>query len=67
MFTVEHHSFNFIYNRELGNSKPIIVEFDNEKQILNYWIRGKPLKVITHGWLGSDENDTGVFTIKTGN
>ncbi|KAL4121368.1 hypothetical protein QTP88_013894 [Uroleucon formosanum] len=63
---VDGTSLDFVYwNSDLGNNKPIIIEFGNEKQIINHWIRGKPLKVITHGWLGSDENDKGVFSIKT--
>lgn len=53
--------------RDLGNDKPITIEFGNEKQMINHWISGKPLKVITHGWRGSDEDDKGVFAIKTGN
>jgi len=57
----------FIYFRDLGNNKSISIEFGNEKQIIEYWIRGKPLIVITHGWRGSDEDDKGVFAIKTGN
>lgn len=61
------YTFNSIYCRELGNSHPIVFEFGNEKQIIKYWLNGKPLKVITHGWRGSDEDDQGVFTIKTGN
>lgn len=50
----------------MGNSEPVIIEFGNEKQMINNWIPGKSLKVITHGWLGSDEDDAGVFAIKTG-
>jgi len=57
----------FICFRDLGNNKSIFFEFGNEKQIINHWIRGQPLKVITHGWRGSDEDDRGVFSIKTGN
>jgi len=50
----------------LGNDKPIKIEFGNESSVLDYWIDDFPLKVITHGWLASDNNSTGVFTIKTG-
>lgn len=57
----------FVLYRELGNSQPIPIELGNEKQMINNWMRGLPLKVITHGWLGSDEDDKGVFAIKTGN
>lgn len=53
-------------NRYLGNDKPVKIEFGNESCILDHWIKGLPLKVITHGWLASDENFTGVFVIKTG-
>lgn len=56
----------FIYFRDLGNNKSILIEFGNEKQIIDYWIRDQPLIVITHGWRGSDEDDKGVFAIKTG-
>lgn len=52
--------------RDLGNDKPITIEFGNEKQMINYWVSGKPLKVITHGWRGSDDDDQGVFAIKAG-
>lgn len=52
--------------RDLGNNNPVIIEFGNEKQMINNWQRGKPLKVITHGWLGSDTDDSGVFAIKSG-
>jgi len=52
--------------RELGNNKPIVIEFNNEKNMIGHWLQGKPLKVITHGWRGSDEDDRGVFSIKTG-
>jgi len=45
---------------------PIDIEFGDESKVLDYWIDGLPLKVITHGWLASDENFTGVFCIKTG-
>lgn len=34
--------------------------------MIKYWMMGKPLKVITHGWLGSNEDDKGVFAIKSG-
>lgn len=57
----------FIYFRDLGNNKSILIELGNEKQMIEYWIRGQPLIVITHGWRGSDEDDKGVFAIKTGN
>lgn len=53
-------------NRDLGNDNPIELEFGNESVIANYWIENLPLKVITHGWLASDENCSGVFAIKTG-
>lgn len=53
-------------NSELGNQSPIKIDFGNESAILNYWIDGLPLKLITHGWRASDFNDSGVFTIKTG-
>ncbi|XP_001948097.2 lipase member H-B [Acyrthosiphon pisum] len=63
---VDETSLDFVYwNSYLGNNKSIIIEFGNEKQIINHWIRGQPLKVITHGWRGSDEDDRGVFSIKT--
>jgi len=52
--------------RDLGNEKPIAIEFGDEKLMIHNWLPGKPLKVITHGWLGSDLNDSGVFAIKTG-
>lgn len=52
--------------RCLGNDEPIQIEFGNELRILKHWIKGLPLKVITHGWLASDNNNTGVFAIKTG-
>lgn len=60
-------TLNYDCCSELGNNHPVIIEFNNEKQIIDYWLHGKPLKVITHGWLGSDEDDKGVFAIKTGN
>lgn len=50
----------------MGDSEPVIIELGNEKKILNNWIPGKPLKVITHGWFGSDKAGTAVFAIKTG-
>ncbi|XP_060842170.1 lipase member H-B-like [Rhopalosiphum padi] len=63
---VDGTSLDFVFwNSDLGNNKSIIFEFGNEKQIIEYWIRGKPLIVITHGWRGSDEDDKGVFAIKT--
>ncbi|CAI6348190.1 unnamed protein product [Macrosiphum euphorbiae] len=63
---VDGTSLDFLYwNSDLGNNKSMIFEFGNEKQIINHWIRGQPLKVITHGWRGSDEDDRGVFSIKT--
>lgn len=43
-----------------------MIEFGNEKEMIGNWSRGLPLKVVTHGWLGSDENDKGVFAVKTG-
>lgn len=52
--------------RILGNDKPIVIEFGNEKQMINNWLLGRPLKVITHGWLSSDDDESGVFSIKTG-
>jgi len=56
----------FLYwNSYLGNDKPIKIEFDNESNILDYWIDDSPLKLITHGWLASDDNSRGVFEIKT--
>uniref|UniRef100_A0A2S2QF13 Lipase member H-B n=1 Tax=Sipha flava TaxID=143950 RepID=A0A2S2QF13_9HEMI len=57
---------DFLYwNSDLGNDKPIQITFGNESSILKYWIKDLPLKVITHGWLASDNNSTGVFVIKT--
>lgn len=57
----------FIYpNSILGNDRPIEIEFGKEFSVLDYWIDGFPLKAITHGWLSSDDNCSGVFTIKTG-
>lgn len=52
--------------RYLGNDKPKEIKIGNESSVLEYWIDGLPLKVITHGWLQSDENFDGVFAIKTG-
>lgn len=54
-------------DRKLGNSNSVEIKLNNEKQIINYWLQGRPLKLITHGWLGSDNNGNGVFSIKTGN
>lgn len=63
---VDGTSLDFIYwNSDLGNNKSILIELGNEKQIIEYWIRDQPLIVITHGWRGSDEDDKGVFAIKT--
>lgn len=53
-------------NRNLGNDKPIEIKFHEESSILEYWIKGLPLKLITHGWLGSLKNPNGVISIKTG-
>lgn len=52
--------------RYLGNEKPIKIKFNNATNIQKYWFEDLPLKIITHGWLASDENFTGVFDIKTG-
>ncbi|KAL4097871.1 hypothetical protein QTP88_022574 [Uroleucon formosanum] len=63
---VNGSELDFIYwNSFLGNDKPIEIEFGKESSVLDYWIDDYPLKVITHGWLASDDNYTGVFTIKT--
>ncbi|XP_022166001.1 lipase member H-B-like [Myzus persicae] len=63
---VNGHDLDFLYwNYILGNDKPIEIEFGNESSVLDYWIDDLPLKVITHGWLASDDNCTGVFVIKT--
>ena len=51
--------------RYLENYQPKKIEFGNESSVLDYWLDGLPLKVITHGWLSSDENVDGVFSIKT--
>lgn len=56
----------YVSNRRLGNNRSIKIEFGNESSIVDYWIDGLPLKVITHGWLASQINFTGVFCIKTG-
>ncbi|XP_015369895.1 PREDICTED: lipase member H-B-like [Diuraphis noxia] len=57
---------DFLYcNSILGNNKSIEIKFGNESSVLDYWIDDYPLKVITHGWLASDNNFTGVFIIKT--
>lgn len=53
-------------NRELGDSKSVEIELNNEIQIIKYWLQGRPLKLITHGWLGSDKSGD-VVLIKTGN
>lgn len=53
-------------NRYLGNDKPIKIKYNNVTRIQKYWSKGLPLKIITHGWLASDKNFTGVFDIKTG-
>ncbi|XP_060851333.1 lipase member H-B-like [Rhopalosiphum padi] len=64
--SVNGSELTFLYsNSELGNDMPIDIEFGDESKVLDYWIDGLPLKVITHGWLASDENFTGVFCIKT--
>ncbi|XP_025199738.1 lipase member H-B-like [Melanaphis sacchari] len=55
----------FYWNSNLGNDKPIDIAFDKVSSVLDYWIDGLPLKVITHGWLASDDDFTGVFCIKT--
>lgn len=53
--------------RHLGNNKSHKIQFDNVSSILDYgWIKGTPLKVITHGWRASDKGDQGVFFIKSG-
>ncbi|CAI6348331.1 unnamed protein product [Macrosiphum euphorbiae] len=65
-YFVNGSELDFLYwNSILGNDKPIEIEFGNESSVLDYWIDDFPLKVITHGWLASDDNFTGVFTIKT--
>lgn len=64
--SIDNNYYVFRLNRDLGNGKPIKIEFGNESVIANHWIKDLPLKVITHGWLASDENCRGVFVIKTG-
>lgn len=58
--------FTVYPNRYLGNDKPIKMKFGNLTCIQQYWSKKLPLKIITHGWLASDKNFTGVFDIKTG-
>lgn len=55
----------FFLNSELGNDKSENIEFGNERKIIDIWIRDRPLKVITHGFLSS-VNSTGVMHIKSG-
>ncbi|KAL5239621.1 hypothetical protein ACI65C_007031 [Semiaphis heraclei] len=63
---VNGSDLDFLYwNPVLGNNKSIKIEFGDESKVLDYWIDDYPLKVITHGWLASDDNFTGVFIIKT--
>ncbi|XP_050441948.1 lipase member H-like isoform X2 [Adelges cooleyi] len=63
---VNNTSLKFSYwNHLLGNEHPIVFTIDQEKDLLNYWIPGQGLKVVTHGWLATSENSTGVFTVKT--
>lgn len=68
MYICESRTSNIIllYFRDLGNDHPISVGLNDENVITKYWIEGLPLKVITHGWLSSDSNSSGVFVIKTG-
>lgn len=50
-------------NRHLGIDKPVEIKFGNESYILDHWIKGLPLKVITHGFLDCIENFNGIFPI----
>lgn len=56
--------FSVSQNSNLGNDKPVEINFGDESSILEYWDNDLPLKVITHGW--SDDKNSGVFNIKTG-
>ncbi|XP_050520697.1 lipoprotein lipase-like isoform X3 [Daktulosphaira vitifoliae] len=64
---VDNTRLEFSYwNYELGNNYPIPFEYGKEQDLIKYWIPKQPLKIITHGWLATSENSTGVFAIKTG-
>ncbi|XP_050520695.1 lipase member H-B-like isoform X1 [Daktulosphaira vitifoliae] len=63
---VDNTRLEFSYwNYELGNNYPIPFEYGKEQDLIKYWIPKQPLKIITHGWLATSENSTGVFAIKT--
>lgn len=66
MILIFRQCFLIFLNRDLGNDRRIPIGCGNETSILEHWIQDLPLKVITHGWLSSDYNYTGVFTINTG-
>lgn len=45
----------------------IIVKFNQESELKNYWLKESPLKVITHGWNHNIPDESGIFSIKKGN
>ncbi|VVC44526.1 Hypothetical protein CINCED_3A001355 [Cinara cedri] len=64
-FLVNGQSLGFIYwNTKLGRNTSINIEFGDEKKLVDYWIRGSPLKMITHGFIRS-ANDVEVTSIKS--
>ncbi|VVC35771.1 Triacylglycerol lipase family,Lipase/vitellogenin,Alpha/Beta hydrolase fold [Cinara cedri] len=57
LFYVDPKSLKFDYwNIKLGQNAPVNIEFGNEKKINKHWIPGRPLKLLTHGYVRSINN-----------
>lgn len=53
--------------RKLGNYKSIKIDLHDLNKMIKNWLPQKPLKVITHGWLASENNELGgVIDIRKG-
>ncbi|XP_025208507.1 lipase member H-A-like isoform X2 [Melanaphis sacchari] len=62
--TLNKDGLQFFYlNQELGHDRRIQMDLNNVSAIVNYWMKGLPLKVTVHGWHGSENAIYGVYEI----
>ncbi|XP_025208504.1 lipase member H-A-like [Melanaphis sacchari] len=62
--TLNKDGLQFFYlNQKLGHDKRIQMDLNNVSAIVNYWMKGLPLKVTVHGWHGSENVIYGVYEI----
>ncbi|XP_025208503.1 pancreatic triacylglycerol lipase-like [Melanaphis sacchari] len=62
--TMDKDGLQFFYlNEKLGHDKRIQMDLNNVSAIVNYWMKGLPLKVTVHGWHGSENAIYGVYEI----